>query len=118
MSGMTTRPRVGVDSSERNEQVTTAPAPTEAGAAQETAEDCRTNPSIFQFEIAVAFDSVPTPPTASPAPSVPSPAAPSTSPNGQLAEAGVAADTSAQTSAAQQTGEAQEAADALPGGGG
>lgn len=110
--------RVGLDSSGVSEQATAGAAPVESGAAQETAEDCRTTTSIVQFEIAVAFDSVPTPPTASPAPAVPSPSVPSTSPQGQLAEAGVAADTSAQTSAAQQTAEAQQAADALPGGGG
>ena len=110
--------RVGVDSSERSEQTSTAPAPIESGGATEAAEDCRYTPLDYQFEIAVAFDSVPTPPAASPAPAVPSPSVPATSPQGQLAEAGVAADTSAQTSAAQQTGQAQEAADALPGGGG
>ncbi len=84
-------------------------------AASEAAEDCRYDADFdYQFEIAVAFDSVPTPPAATAPPSVPSPTVPTTSPSGQLAEAGVAADTSAQTSAAQQTAQAQEAADALP----
>ena len=54
-------------------------------AGQETSEDCRTSAIIYQFEIAVAFDSVPTPPTATPAPAVPR-RAPPTSPQGQLAE--------------------------------
>jgi Tfp pilus assembly protein PilN len=110
--------RVGVDSSSRNEQATTVAPTTESGAASEASEDCRYKPTDYQFEIVVAFDAVPTPPTASPAPSVPAPGAPSTSPQGSLAEAGVAADTTAQSSAAQQTAEAQQAADALPGGGG
>jgi len=77
--------RVGVGSSERSDQETAATAPESGAAADTISQDCRTQSSIFQFEIAVAFDSVPTPPTASPAPAVP--AAPSTSPAGQLAEA-------------------------------
>lgn len=98
--------RVGVGASERGE-ATAASGVTSGGG--EAVEDCRTNETIYQFEIAVAFDAVPAPPTASPAPSVP--ATPSTSASGQLAEA--AATTN---SAAEQTAEAQQATGVIPGG--
>lgn len=98
--------RVGVGASERGEA--TAASGVSSGGG-EAVEDCRTNETIYQFEIAVAFDAVPAPPTANPAPSVP--ATPSTSASGQLAEA--AATTN---SAAEQTAEAQQATGVIPGG--
>ena len=103
--------RVGVGSSSRSE--TESAAPSSSGAGEETREDCRTTDTIYKFEIAIAFDSVPTPPAATPAPAVPS-TAPSTSPSGQLADTPT---TEGQT-AADQTAEAQEAANMVPGAGG
>ena len=71
--------RVGVQSSTLSED-TTAQASTgvavEAGA-DSTVEDCRTRDFIARFEIVVAFDAVPTPDTATTAPSVPAPLTPS-----------------------------------------
>lgn len=100
--------RVGVGASERGEA--TAASGVSSGGGGEAVEDCRTNETIYQFEIAVAFDAVPAAPTASPAPSVP--AAPSTSASGQLAEAGA----TTTNSAAEQTAEAQQATGVIPGG--
>jgi Tfp pilus assembly protein PilN len=99
--------RVGVRSSRRGEDNGAAAAPATA-AGQSTTEDCRTKSFIYQFEIVVAFDAVPTPATATAAPGVPAPAAPTTG-GTQLA---------GQTnSAAEQTAQAQRAeAKLIPGG--
>jgi Tfp pilus assembly protein PilN len=68
--------RVGVQSSERTDEPNTAtasgPAATTSGSASAGSTDCRTRDFITKFEILAAFDSVPTPATASAAPSVPS----------------------------------------------
>ena len=104
--------RVGIASSSRSETDTSTAAPS-SGAGSENSEDCRTRETIYQFEIAVAFDAAPVPATASPAPAVPAPAPP-TSAGGQIAEApATAGDT-----AADQTGDAQEATNLVPGAGG
>jgi Tfp pilus assembly protein PilN len=74
--------RVGVQSSERNDENTAATsggAATTSGSASGDSGDCRTRDFITRFEIVAAFDAVPTPATASAAPSVPSSIAPSTS---------------------------------------
>jgi Tfp pilus assembly protein PilN len=72
--------RVGVQSSERADQVNTATAPAAtSGSASGGSTDCRTRDFITKFEIVAAFDSVPTPATASAAPSIPPSIAPSTS---------------------------------------
>ena len=108
--------RVGIGSSSRSDQqaaAAAAPAAPSSGAGSENSEDCRTQENIYQFEIAVAFDSVPVPPTASPAPSVPAPAPP-TSAGGQLAESPATPG----DSVADQTGDAQEATNLVPGAGG
>ena len=74
--------RVGVQSSERSDETTTGASggsTTTSDSASGDSQECRTRDFITKFEIVAAFDSVPTPATASAAPSVPSSIAPSTS---------------------------------------
>jgi Tfp pilus assembly protein PilN len=94
--------RVGVTASER-------PELSASGGGSEGSDqgDCRTRDFIFRFEMVIGFDEVPAPATAQTAPSVPPAAAP----------AGDDSLSSAQASAAEQTSEAQQAANILPGGG-
>lgn len=106
--------RVGLEESAGPE----GDASTSSSSAPETGEgtpveDCRTRNFIYQFKIAVAFDEVPAPPTATAPPAVPATGAPTTSPGGQLAQTPPTTDTN---SAAEQTGEAQEATNLVPGG--
>jgi Tfp pilus assembly protein PilN len=66
--------RVGLESSEKTDDAeggaaTAAPATGDSAAVNT---DCRTRNFITQFKIVAAFDEVPTPPTATAAPSVPS----------------------------------------------
>jgi Tfp pilus assembly protein PilN len=104
--------RVGVNSSE---QTDASQGSAGGGAGGEGGEDCRVQDFISQFQIVVAFDAVPTPGTASTAPSVPVPAAPSGD-GAQLADA-QAQQATAKASAAEQTGKADKAVDTLvPGG--
>ncbi len=102
--------RVGLGSSSQTEEEVAAQAVT-GDAAQATSEDCRTRSFIYQFEIVIAFDAVPAPPTATTAPSVPAPVTP---------EAGgaqpAAAPAPGSNSTAEQVGEAKAAANLLPGG--
>jgi Tfp pilus assembly protein PilN len=103
--------RVGINSTEQPEisQGTTGGS----GGDQ----DCRVQDFITQFEIVVAFDAVPTPGTATTAPSVPAPAAPSGD-GSQLADA-QAQQAQATASSAEQTAKADKAVDTLvPGAGG
>jgi Tfp pilus assembly protein PilN len=74
--------RVGLQSSERSEESAGGAAtatPTSPGSDTQNSGECRTRDFISRFEIVAAFDAIPTPPTASAAPSVPSSVAPSTS---------------------------------------
>jgi Tfp pilus assembly protein PilN len=50
-----------------------------SSSSSSSSSDCGTPPDIYSFQITVAFDSVPTPPTATASPSVPPSVAPSTS---------------------------------------
>jgi Tfp pilus assembly protein PilN len=88
----------------------------EAGGGQQASSDtdCRTRDFITKFELVVAFDSVPTPPTATAAPSVPAPVAPS----GDASQlAGAQAEGAATGgSAPGQSAEAQSAAGSAQGG--
>jgi Tfp pilus assembly protein PilN len=95
--------RVGVARSE---------LPTDAsGSASD--DDCRTRDFIARFEITAAFDAVPPPPGAEAG--APLPTAPSApGGDGGVAEA-QATQQAAQDSAAEQTGDAQQAANAIPG---
>jgi Tfp pilus assembly protein PilN len=106
--------RVGLASSERDPSAaagsgSTATSTEEAGGGSS---DCRTRDFIAQFEIVVAFDSAPVtsgaeailPPTAAPA--TPTETTDATAPQQEAA-----------ASAAEQTGEAQEAANVVTGGG-
>jgi Tfp pilus assembly protein PilN len=102
--------RVGIAASERGEIAASSGAAVTSGAGEEDSEDCRTTDTIYQFEIAVAFDAVPTPAAATAPPAVP-PAAPSTSAGGQLA-----ATPTETNSLTEQTSEAQQATDLVPGG--
>jgi hypothetical protein len=65
--------RVGLESSEKPDDsqgpATAAPASSDSGSAVNT--DCRTRDFITQFKIVAGFDEVPTPATATTAPSVP-----------------------------------------------
>lgn len=103
--------RVGLGASERPDAENGAEV--SSASADGQSEDCRTRRTIYQFEIAVAFDAVPAPPTATSAPSVPAPVAPPTSPAGQLANTPPTTDSD---SAAAQSAEAQQATGLIPGG--
>jgi Tfp pilus assembly protein PilN len=66
--------RVGVQQSQKPETSggTSGEASATSASAEETTTECRTRNFITQFQIVVAFDSVPTPAGATSAPSVPS----------------------------------------------
>jgi Tfp pilus assembly protein PilN len=66
--------RVGLEETEQNETQTQGASPTTDSAAG--TDECRYDDEITKFQIVVAFDSVPTPETATTAPSVPAPVAP------------------------------------------
>jgi Tfp pilus assembly protein PilN len=68
--------RVGLNSSKLPDNASEG-ATTGAAQAGGGSGDCQISPDIVKFEIVVAFDSVPTPATATTAPSVPAPVAPS-----------------------------------------
>jgi Tfp pilus assembly protein PilN len=106
--------RVGVESSELPDEEETG-----GGAAEETSgsnegdsEECRTENFIAKFAIAVAFDQVPAPGTATSAPGVPGPLA-----NSFSEVAGQQAQQAAnQAEVAQGSAQAADAANVLPGG--
>ncbi len=64
--------RVGVSQTKRPEEVAAASSEATTGSAQATSTDCTTKAFIYQFQLVVAFDSVPTPSGAVTDPSVPS----------------------------------------------
>lgn len=66
--------RVGIEETLQNETQEEGAAPTTDSATG--TEECRTDDSITKFQIVVAFDAVPTPGTATTAPSIPAPVAP------------------------------------------
>jgi Tfp pilus assembly protein PilN len=106
--------RVGLASSEQPDQTegTTAGGGTASGEGEE---DCRVADYISKFQIVVAFDAVPTPGTATAAPSVPTPVAPSGG-GAQLADAQTE-DAVSKASAKAQTAKAEQARNNLiPGG--
>jgi hypothetical protein len=78
--------RVGLASSERSDASEGTAGGGATGGEGEDEQDCRVADFISKFQIAVAFDAVPTPGTATAAPSVPAPAAPSGE-GAQLADA-------------------------------
>jgi Tfp pilus assembly protein PilN len=101
--------RVGIESSQQPSDVSSGIT---TGSQDETTDDCRTRSFIYLFEIVVAFDAVPTPETATTVPGVPAPAAPPTDDPAQLADA----NTASTNSSAEQTAEAEQAANLVPGG--
>jgi Tfp pilus assembly protein PilN len=103
--------RVGLSSSELPE---TEGAEQSAGGSSS---DCSAGPRTFKFQIIVAFDAVPAPPTATTVPSVPSSVAPAaTGDDGGVAAAQTQEDVAA-SSAREQTTKAQNAqANLIPGG--
>jgi Tfp pilus assembly protein PilN len=107
--------RVGLASSERaDETAGTAGGGATSGDGEED-QDCRVADFISKFQIVVAFDAVPTPGTATAAPSVPAPAAPSGQ-DAQLADAQTEQAVS-RASAKEQTAKADEARhNLIPGG--
>jgi Tfp pilus assembly protein PilN len=104
--------RVGLASSERpdsSEGTTEGGGPTEG-----TESECRVADYISKFEIVLAFDAMPTPGTATAAPSVPAPATPGG--DAQLADA-QAEQNASQASATEQTAKANQAqSNLIPGG--
>jgi Tfp pilus assembly protein PilN len=68
--------RVGIQSSARGDA---------GGDSTGSGDTCRTRDFIYQFEIVIAFDAVPTPPTATEVPTVPAPTTPE---SGQPASVG------------------------------
>ena len=114
--------RVGIASSERS----AGDASLDSGSGGTTS-DCRTRPAIAKFEVVVAFDAVPVPavPGAAPVPgTAPDPAAAgstaaTTSTGGssgtETAGGATAEQQQARDSAAEQTGEARDAAGVVPG---
>lgn len=98
--------RVGIAKSERPENVVTEGA---------SAEDCRTRDFIARFEITAAFDEVPAPAAAAPvAPAPGTTATTATTEDGGVAVAGATAQ-QADDSAAQQTDQARQATNLVPG---
>jgi Tfp pilus assembly protein PilN len=105
--------RVGLGSSE---QADPSSGTTGGGSATGGGDDCRTSDEITKFEIVVAFDAVPTPGTATEAPSVPAPVSPSGEDGAQLADAQTEQAVS-RSSAREQTAKAEQARNNLiPGG--
>jgi Tfp pilus assembly protein PilN len=68
--------RVGLDSSKTDEEEGGSGA-TSSGSTGSSATGSGCGPNVFSFQLVVAFDAVPAPPTATSVPSVPAPAAPS-----------------------------------------
>jgi Tfp pilus assembly protein PilN len=109
--------RVGIASSERSAGDTALDSGT-----GDTSSDCRTRPAIARFEVVVAFDAVPAPavPGAAPVPgTTPDPAATgataTTTPAEPSNQSATPEQQQARDSAAEQTGEASNAANVLPG---
>ena len=89
--------RVGLASSSQSDRGERAGTSSSGAATGQKVEDCRTESFIYQFEIVVAFDAVPTPETATVAPGVPAPRR--TAPAAQPASTGTAGTTAEQTAA-------------------
>jgi Tfp pilus assembly protein PilN len=102
--------RVGLASSEQADDTENEEG---AGGGGETGEECRVADYISKFQIAVAFDAVATPSTATTAPSVPAPA-----PSGQDAQLADAHTEQAvpKSSASEQAAKADKARNIIPGG--
>jgi Tfp pilus assembly protein PilN len=101
--------RVGLESSD----IDTGDGSSSSGGSSST--ECQAGPRTAQFQIVVAFDAVPTPPTATSAPSVPPSVAPSDG-SDQVADA-QSEQAVAKASAQAQTSKAQNAKSTLiPGG--
>jgi Tfp pilus assembly protein PilN len=100
--------RVGIGKSE---------LPTTEESSDSSGEDCRTRDFITRFEIVVAFDEVPAPVIEAPAvPTLGAPTTPETAPADDAGLAEVQAqEQRARDSVAEQTGEAEEAANLVPG---
>jgi Tfp pilus assembly protein PilN len=106
--------RVGLEETQQNETQEQGASPTTDSASQNT-DDCRFNDEIARFQIVAAFDAVPTPGTATTAPSVPAPVAPGGG-GDQLADAQTEKNVQ-QASVREQTAKADKArANLTPGG--
>jgi Tfp pilus assembly protein PilN len=81
--------RVGVSTSMRpeDEQSDASAGVVASDSSSESSGECRTRDFISRFELVVAFDEVPEPPSATTAPGVPAPVAPGGTDGGQLAQA-------------------------------
>ena len=105
--------RVGLSSSETDETEGTGSSPSSGSASTE----CTAGPRTFRFQITVAFDAVPAPPTATAVPSVPSSVAPAATGNDGGVAAAETQENVAQSSVREQTTKAQNAqANLIPGG--
>jgi Tfp pilus assembly protein PilN len=100
--------RVGVQESKQPDSSETEESAAPTGAASAGADDCRTRDFILQFQIVVAFDAVPTPATATTAPSVPAPAG--------TADSGQVAGSAPPSNMNQQIDQSQQATGVVPGG--
>ena len=89
-----------------------------SGAAASSSTDCQAGPRTASFQIVVAFDAVPTPSTATTAPSVPPSAAPSTGTDQSQVADGQREQDVAKASARAQISKAQNAKQTILGGGG
>ena len=105
--------RVGLSSSEVNDAASSSS--TSTGSAGGSTK-CIAGPETYNFDITIAFDAVPPPPTATTAPAVPSAAASPAGSDGGVAAAQTQQNV-AQQSAREQTTQAQNAqANLMPGG--
>jgi Tfp pilus assembly protein PilN len=113
--------RVGLSSSQIGSAGSTGSTGASTSSDAGSSTDCNAGPDTANFSITVAFDAVPTPATATAAPSVPSSVAASTSPastdQSQLADA-QSQETASRTSAKQQVAKGEHAVHAFLGGGG
>lgn len=112
--------RVGIASSERPEATTdSSTSPTTDSASPGSSDDCRTRDFIARFEIVAAFDAVPVPAAAEAAPAAPAvPAegeAPAATESGEEVADALTEQQRARDSASEQTDEAKEATNLIPG---
>jgi Tfp pilus assembly protein PilN len=113
--------RVGLSSSQTDNSSSGGGTSSGSSSGAGGSSDCQAGPNTVSFNITVAFDAVPTPPTATAAPSVPSTVSSSSTPTStdqsQISD-GQSEQNAARTSATQQVSKGQHAEHAFLGGGG
>jgi Tfp pilus assembly protein PilN len=106
--------RVGLDSSQIDSESSSSGATSSAGTGGST--QCVAGPRTANFSIVVAFDAVPTPGTATTAPSVPPSVAPASGSDASQVADGQSEEAVARASTRVATSKAQKAKSLLPGG--